>query len=40
MGTFTNNVKSCKKINEKGQTANISVFAMGLQEVFAKNLEN
>ena len=38
-----NNVKSYKKINEKVQTANFSVFARGSQlrkELFAKNMEN
>ena len=38
-----NNVKSYKKINEKAQTANFSVFAKGSQirkELFAKNMKN
>ena len=37
---MTNNVKSCKKINEKGKTFRFSVFSMGRQEIFAKNMEN
>ena len=41
--SMLNNVKSYKKINEKAQTANFSVFAKGSQlrkELFAKNMEN
>ena len=35
-----NNVKSYKKIDEKAQTAKITVFAMGSQLLGAKNMEN
>ena len=41
--SITNNVESCKKFNEKAQTANFSVLARGRrprQELFAKNMEN
>ena len=41
--SMLNNVKSYKKINEKAQMANFSVFAKGSQlrkELFAKNMEN
>ena len=41
--SITNNVESCKKFNEKAQTAKFSVLAMGRrprQELFAKNMEN
>ena len=41
--SITNNVESCKKINEKAQTANFSVLARGRRprkELFAKNMEN
>ena len=39
--SMLNNVKSYKKINEKAQMANFSIFARGfrlLQELFAKNM--
>ena len=35
-----NNVKSYKKIDEKAQTAEFTVFAMGNQLLGAKNMEN
>ena len=35
-----NNVKSYKKIDEKAQTAKITVFAMGSQLLGAKNTQN
>ena len=41
--SITNNVESCKKFNEKAQTANFSVLARGRRprkELFAKNMEN
>ena len=34
---MTNNVESCKKINERVQTFRFSVFTMGRQELHAKN---
>ena len=34
------NVKSCKKFDEKAQTAKFTVFAMGSQLCGAKNMEN
>ena len=40
--SITNNVESCKKFNEKAQTANFSVLARGRrphQELFAKNMK-
>ena len=38
--SITNNVKSCKKIDERGQTAKFTVFARGSQLSGAKNMEN
>ena len=41
--SITNNVESCKKINENAQTANFSVLARGRRprkELFAENMEN
>ena len=41
--SMLNNVKSYKKINEKAQMANFSVFAKGSQlrkELFAKKMKN
>ena len=35
--SITNNVESCKKINEKAQTANFSDFTMGRLKVPAEN---
>jgi len=35
--SITNNVESCKKFNEKAQTANFSVLARGRQELCAEN---
>ena len=37
---MTNNVKSCKKIDERGQTAKFTVFASGSQLRGAENMEN
>ena len=34
---MTNNVESCKKINEKAQTANFSDFTMERRELCAEN---
>ena len=41
--SITNNMESCKKFNEKAQTANFSVLVRGRRprkELFAKNMEN
>ena len=38
--SMPNNVKSCKKIDERGQTAKFTVFARGSQLSGAKNMEN
>ena len=41
--SITNNVESCKKINEKTKTVNFSVLARGSRprkELFAENMEN
>ena len=38
--SMPNNVKSYKKIDEKAQTAKITVFAMGSQLLGAENMEN
>ena len=35
--SITNNVESCKKINEEAQTANFSDFTMERQELCAEN---
>ena len=35
-----NDVKSCKKIDEKAQTAKFTVFARGTQLRGTKNMEN
>ena len=35
--SITNNVESCKKINEKAQTANFSDFTMERRELCAEN---
>ena len=35
--SITNNVESCKKINEKAQTANFSHFTMERRELCAEN---
>ena len=38
--SMPNNVKSCKKIDERGQTAKFTVFARGSQLRGAENMEN
>ena len=38
--SMPNNMKSCKKIDERGQTAKFTVFARGSQLRSAENMEN
>ena len=40
MHILTNNVKSCKKINERAQTFRFSVFTIGRLELLTKNEKN